>query len=133
MPASAYSSGASHNPTKLYTGYFVSAFLLSTGLTGLLAPTLLASCFGMPIASNTYASGFAQCFGSRNLTLGILNTVFLQQGNLKAAATLAGLLAVDGALDAWVTWGMAGWVWALPHVAGAAVIPFVASWMGKLG
>jgi len=120
-----------HDPNKLYAGYFVSFFLLSTGLTGLLTPTLLAACFGMPIASNTYASGFVQCFGSRNLTLGILNTVFLQQGNLKAAATLAGLLAVDGALDAVVTYGFGGWIWALPHLLGAAVIPFVSRWMAS--
>jgi len=118
-----------HDPNKLYAGYFVSAFLLSTGLAGLLTPTLLASCFGMPIASSTYASGFVQCFGSRNITLGILNTVFLQQGNLKASATLAGLLAIDGALDAVVTYNFGGVVWALPHAMGAAVIPFVSRWM----
>lgn len=119
------------DPNKLYAGYFVSLFLLSTGLTGLLTPTLLAAAFGMPIASNTHASGFVQCFGSRNLTLGILNTVFLQQGNLKASATLAGLLAIDGALDAVVTYGFGGWVWALPHVGGAVVIPFVSRWMAS--
>lgn len=119
------------DPNKLYAAYFVSAFLLGTGLTGLLTPTLLAAAFGMPISSQTYAAGFVQCFGSRNLSLGILNTVFAQQGNLKAAATLAGVLAIDGALDAVVTYSYAGVLWAVPHAAGAMVIPFVAGWMAR--
>jgi hypothetical protein len=114
---------------KVGAGYFVSAFLLGTGIVGLASPTTLALLFGMPIEPGSYAAGFVQCFGSRNLTLGILNTIFLQRGNLQAAGTLAGLLAIDGGLDAVITYNQAGALWAMPHVLGAAVIPFVSRWM----
>jgi hypothetical protein len=114
---------------KVGAGYFISAFLLGTGVVGLASPATLAYLFGMPIQSGTYAASFVQCFGSRNLTLGILNTIFLQRGNLQAAGTLAGLLAIDGGLDAIITYNQAGALWAAPHVLGAAVIPFVSRWM----
>ena len=93
---------------KLGMGYFTSAFLLSTGVVAIISPITIAAAFGMPIQANTYAAGFVQCFGSRNLTLGLLNTVFVRNGNLQAAGLLASLLAVDGLLDGIVTSQYAG-------------------------
>ena len=118
-----------HATYKLGMGYFTSAFLLSTGLVALISPTTMATGFGMPIQANTFAAGFVQCFGSRNLMLGLLNTVFVRNGNLQAAGLLASLLAVDGFLDGIVTYKYAGALASVPHVVAAAIIPFVGRWM----
>ncbi|KAF2628165.1 hypothetical protein BU25DRAFT_40891 [Macroventuria anomochaeta] len=116
-------------PFKLLANYSVTGFLLSTGLLGLLSPKTMAALFGMPIQDNTFASGFVQCMGGRNLTFGIISAIFVQRRDLRAAATMATLLAVDGCVDGWVTWRYAG-IWAaVPHFGAAAVIPFVAAWM----
>jgi len=109
----------------------IPAFLLSTGLLGLLSPTTLAAGFGMPIDSPSHAEGFVQCMGGRNLTFGLIAAIFLQRGDRKAVGTMAGLLAVDGAIDGWVCYKYAGLVAASPHWVAAAGIPFVASWMGS--
>jgi len=114
---------------KLLANYSVTAFLLSTGALALLSPTTMASLFGMPITDNTLASGFVQCMGGRNLTFGIISAIFVQKRDLKAAGTMATLLAVDGCVDGWVTWTYAGLGAALPHFGAAAVIPFVSAWM----
>ena len=114
---------------KLLANYTVTGFLLSTGLLGLLSPTTMAAGFGMPIEDDTFASGFVQCMGGRNLTFGIISAIFVAQRNLKAAATMATLLAVDGCVDGWVTWKYAGPIAAAPHFMAAAVIPFVSAWM----
>ena len=116
---------------KLLANYTVTGFLLSTGLLGLLSPTTMAAGFGMPIEDDTFASGFVQCMGGRNLTFGIISAIFVAQRNLKAAATMATLLAVDGCVDGWVTWKYAGVGAAVPHFVAAAGIPFVSAWMAS--
>lgn len=116
---------------KLLANYSVTAFLLSTGLLALLSPTTMAALFGMPTQDNTFASGFVQCMGGRNLTFGIISAIFVARRDLKAAATMAALLAVDGCVDGWVTWRYAGMGAALPHFGAAAVIPFVSAWMAS--
>ena len=116
---------------KLLANYSVTAFLLSTGLLALLSPTTMAALFGMPIQNDTFASGFVQCMGGRNLTFGIISAIFVSRRDLKAAATMATLLAVDGCVDGWVTWRYAGMGAALPHFGAAAVIPFVSAWMAS--
>lgn len=116
---------------KLLANYSVTAFLLSTGALALLSPTTMASVFGMPIAHNTFASGFVQCMGGRNLTFGIISAIFVSKRDLRAAATMATLLALDGCVDGWVTWKYAGVFAAAPHFGAAAVIPFVAAWMSS--
>jgi len=116
---------------KLLANYSVTAFLLSTGLLALLSPTTMAALFGMPIQNDTFASGFVQCMGGRNLTFGIISAIFVSRRDLKAAATMATLLAVDGCVDGWVTWRHAGMGAALPHFGAAAVIPFVSAWMAS--
>ena len=116
---------------KLLANYTVTGFLLSTGLLGLLSPITLAAGFGMPIEDDTFASGFVQCMGGRNLTFGIISGIFVAQRNLKAAATMATLLAVDGCVDGWVTWKYAGVGAAVPHFVAAGVIPFVSAWMAS--
>lgn len=120
---------AQPDPLKLGAGYFVSAFLLGTGIIGLLSPPTMSALFGMPVQSHSFAASFVQCFASRNLTLGILNTLFLQREDIRAAGLLSGLLAIDGTLDAWITWGQAGAFYAMPHIVGAAVIVPVSRWM----
>ncbi|KAF3038415.1 hypothetical protein E8E11_001542 [Didymella keratinophila] len=89
---------------KLLANYSITAFLLSTGALALLSPTTMASLFGMPIADNTFASGFVQCMGGRNLTFGIISAIFVSKRDLKAAATMATMLALDGA----AFWGCGG-------------------------
>ena len=116
---------------KLLANYSVTAFLLSTGLLALLSPTTMAALFGMPIQDDTFASGFVQCMGGRNLTFGIISAIFVSRRDLQAAATMATLLAVDGCVDGWVTWRYAGMGAALPHFGAAAVIPFVSAWMAS--
>ncbi|KAK3659763.1 hypothetical protein LTR56_001127 [Elasticomyces elasticus] len=116
---------------KLLANYGVTGFLLTTGLVGLLAPTTMAALFGMPVEADSYASGFVQCMGGRNLTFGIIAGIFLQRGDLKAVATMAGLLAVDGFIDGCVTLKHASMVAAIPHFGAAFIIPFVAMWMGS--
>jgi len=116
---------------KLLANYGVAGFLLSTGLFALFAPTTFAAGFGMPIEADTFASGFVQCMGGRNLTFGIIASIFLQRGDLRAVATMATLLAVDGVIDGLVTMRYAGWVFAAPHFGAAAIIPFVSHWMSS--
>jgi hypothetical protein len=116
---------------KLLANYSVTAFLLSTGFLALISPTTMAALFGMPIQDDTFASGFVQCMGGRNLTFGIISAIFVARRDLKAAATMATLLAVDGCVDGWVTWRYAGMGAALPHFGAAAVIPFVSAWMAS--
>jgi hypothetical protein len=116
---------------KLLTNYSVTAFLLSTGLFALLLPTTFAAGFGMPIQPNSFAEGFVQCMGGRNLTFGIIAGVFLQRKDFKAVATMATMLAVDGVVDGLVCLKYAGWVAAAPHFGAASVVPFVASWMAS--
>ena len=116
---------------KLLANYSVTAFLLSTGLLALLSPTTMAALFGMPIQDDTFASGFVQCMGGRNLTFGIISAIFVSRRDLQAAATMATLLAVDGCVDGWVTWRYAGMGAALPHFGAVAVIPFVSAWMAS--
>jgi hypothetical protein len=116
---------------KLLANYGVTGFLLSTGLFALLAPTTFAAGFGMPISADTFASGFVQCMGGRNLTFGIIAAVFLQRGDVRAVALMATMLAVDGFVDGLVTMKYAGLGFALPHFGAAAVIPFVSSWMAS--
>ena len=120
---------ADQTTLKLLAHYGVTGFLLSTGALALLSPTTMAALFGMPIQDNTFASGFVQCMGGRNLTFGIISAIFVQKRELKAAATMATLLAVDGCVDGWVTWRYAGIGAAVPHFGAAAVIPFVSAWM----
>lgn len=122
---------ADQNTLKLLANYSVISFLLSTGVLGLLSPTTMAALFGMPIQEHTFASGFVQCMGGRNLTFGIISAVFVQQRNLRAAGTMAALLAIDGCIDGWVTWKYAGIVAAAPHFGAAAAIPFVSAWMSN--
>ncbi|KAF2821189.1 hypothetical protein CC86DRAFT_110300 [Ophiobolus disseminans] len=117
------------NQLKLLANYGVTGFLLSTGLFALLAPTTFAAGFGMPVEVDTFASGFVQCMGGRNLTFGIIATIFLQKRDLKAVATMATMLAVDGAIDGLVCMKYAGLGFALPHFGAAAIVPFVANWM----
>jgi hypothetical protein len=109
--------------------YGITAFLLSTGATMLLSPTTMAAGFGMPIEDNTFAAGFVQCMGGRNLTFGIIASIFLQRGDVRAVATMATLLAVDGVVDGLVTLKYAGWGAAAPHFGAAAVVPFVSAWI----
>ncbi|TKA77906.1 hypothetical protein B0A55_03348 [Friedmanniomyces simplex] len=116
---------------KLLTAYMVTTFLLSTGALALLSPTTLALLFGMPIPPASHAAGFVQCIGGRNLTFGLISAVFVRKGDLRAVATMAGFLAVDGAVDGWVMWRYAGLVAAAPHWVAAAAVPFVARWMGS--
>jgi hypothetical protein len=122
---------SSQTDPKLLASYFVAAFLLATGLLGLLSPTTLAAGFDMPVAPDSVAAGFVQCMGGRNLTLGLIATVFLQREDRRAVATMAMLLAVDGCVDGWVCWRYAGVGAALPHFGAAAVIPFLSAWMGS--
>jgi hypothetical protein len=116
---------------KLLANYGIAGFLLSTGLVMLLSPTTMAAGFGMPIQDDTFAAGFVQCMGGRNLTLGILASLFLQRKDLRAVATMATLLAVDGLIDGFVTYKYAGVGAALPHFGAAAIIPFVSAWMSS--
>jgi hypothetical protein len=116
---------------KLLANYGVTGFLLSTGLVMLLSPTTMAAGFGMPIQDDTFAAGFVQCMGGRNLTFGIIAGIFLQRRDLRAVATMATLLAVDGVVDGLVTMKYAGWGAAAPHFGAAAVIPFVSAWMSS--
>lgn len=116
---------------KLLANYSVTTFLLTTGLLALLSPTTMAALFGMPIADNTFASGFVQCMGGRNLTFGIISGIFVQRRDLRAAATMATMLAVDGVVDGLVTWKYAGLLAAGPHFVAAAMIPFVSAWMSS--
>ena len=134
MPETLYQS---HNPLamsnqlKLLANYGVTGFLLSTGLFALLAPTTFAAGFGMPIEADTFASGFIQCMGGRNLTFGIIAGIFLQRGDVKAVALMATMLAVDGFVDGLVTMKYAGLGFAAPHFGAAAIIPFVSRWMAS--
>ncbi|KAL6710813.1 hypothetical protein ACN47E_007870 [Coniothyrium glycines] len=116
---------------KLFANYGVTSFLLSTGLLALLSPTTMASLFGMPIADNTYASGFVQCMGGRNLTFGIISGIFVARGDFKAAGTMATMLAVDGVVDGLITWKYASAGAASPHFGAAALIPFISAWMSS--
>ncbi|KAL5114076.1 hypothetical protein ACEQ8H_008053 [Pleosporales sp. CAS-2024a] len=116
---------------KLLANYGVTGFLLSTGLAFLLSPTTMAAGFGMPVQDNTFAAGFVQCMGGRNLTFGLIAGIFLQRGDLKAVATMATLLAVDGVVDGLVTYKYSGVGAALPHFGAAAMIPFVSAWMSS--
>jgi hypothetical protein len=116
---------------KLLANYGVTGFLLSTGLLALLSPTTMAALFGMPIQDDTFAAGFMQCIGGRNLTFGIIASIFLQRRDLRAVATMATLLAVDGCVDGVVTYKYSGVAAALPHFGAAAIIPFVSSWMSS--
>lgn len=116
---------------KLLANYFVTTFLLSTDALALLSSTTLASLFAMPIADNTFASGAVQCIGGRNLTFGIISAIFVPERDLRAAATMATMLALDGCVDGWVMWRYAGVVTAPPHFGAAAMIPFVAAWMSS--
>ncbi|KAF9690787.1 hypothetical protein EKO04_011135 [Ascochyta lentis] len=118
-------------PQKRLFHLFIPAFLLSTGLLGLLSPTTLASLFQMPVAPSTHAAGFVQCMGGRNLTFGLISAVFVRRGDWGAAATMAGFLAVDGVVDGWVAWGYAGFGAAVPHFLAAAGVPFLAVWMAE--
>lgn len=114
---------------KLLANYGVTGFLLGTGVVGLFSPTTMAALFGMPVHENTFAAGFVQCMGGRNLTFGIISSIFLQRGDLQAVGTMASLLAVDGCVDGWVTLKYAGGLAATPHFVAAAIIPFVSRWM----
>jgi hypothetical protein len=116
---------------KLLANYGVTGFLLSTGLLALLSPTTMAALFGMPIQDDTFAAGFMQCIGGRNLTFGIIASIFLQRRDLRAVATMATLLAVDGCIDGVVTYKYSGVGAALPHFGAAAIIPFVRAWMSS--
>lgn len=116
---------------KLLANYGVTGFLLSTGLLALISPTTMAAGFGMPIQDNTFASGFVQCMGGRNLTFGIIAAIFLQRRDLRAVATMATLLAVDGCVDGLVSYKYSGAVAAAPHFIAAAIIPFVSAWMSS--
>jgi hypothetical protein len=122
---------SNQNSLKLVANYFVTGFLLSTGLTALLSPTTFAAGFGMPIEDNTFAAGFMQCVGGRNLTFGVIASIFLQRRDLKAVATMATMLAIDGCVDGLVTYKYSGVGAALPHFGAAAIIPFVANWMSN--
>jgi hypothetical protein len=124
-------TSANMSNLKLLANCGVTGFLLSTGLVMLLSPTTMAAGFGMPIQDDTFAAGFVQCMGGRNLTLGIMATIFLQRGDLRAVATMATLLAVDGLVDGLVTYKYAGVGAALPHFGAAAIIPFVSAWMSS--
>lgn len=108
-------SNTSQNQLKVLANYSICAFLLSTGLFALLLPTSFAAGFGMPIQPNTFAAGFVQCMGGRNLTLGILASVFAKGGDWKSVGLVALLLGVDGVVDGWVVGRYAGWVFAAPH------------------
>ncbi|CAN9482036.1 unnamed protein product [Alternaria alternata] len=116
---------------KLLANYGVTGFLLSTGLFALLAPTTFAAGFGMPVPADSFASGFVQCVGGRNLTFGIIAAIFLQRGDVRAVSLMATMLAVDGVVDGLVTMKHAGMGFALPHFGAAAIIPFVSSWMAS--
>lgn len=116
---------------KLLANYSVTSFLLTTGLLALLSPTTLAALFGMPIQDDTFAAGFVQCMGGRNLTFGLISAIFVQRRDFRAAATMATMLAVDGVVDGLVTAKYAGWGPASPHFVAAGLIPFVSAWMSK--
>lgn len=116
---------------KLAANYFVAGFLLSTGATALLSPTTLAAGFGMPVEDGTFAAGFIQCMGGRNLTFGIISAIFVQRGDFRSAGTMATLLALDGFVDGLVTYRYAGWLASAPHFVAAAIIPFVSGWMSS--
>lgn len=122
---------SNQNSLKLLANYSVTGFLLSTGLVGLLSPKTLAAGFGMPIEDDTFAAGFVQCMGGRNLTFGIIASIFLQRRDLRAVATMATLLAVDGCVDGLVTYKYANVAAALPHFGAAAIIPFISAWMSS--
>lgn len=114
--------------------YAVASFLLSTGLVGLLSPTTMATGFGMPVKADSFAAGFVRCMGGRNLTFGIIASIFLSRGDLRAVATMATMLAVDGVVDGLVTYsyaqnGVDGVIFAAPHFIAAALIPFLSAWM----
>lgn len=114
---------------KLLTLRFIPLFLLSTGLLALLSPTTMATLFGMPIESSTFAAGFVQCMGGRNFTFGIIASMLLVRREYKSVARMAGCLAVDGAVDGFVTLKYAGWVAAAPHFGAAVLVPFLSGWM----
>lgn len=116
---------------KLLANYGVTGFLLGTGLLALSSPTSMAAGFGMPIQDDTFAAGFVQCMGGRNLTFGIIASIFLQRRDLRAVATMATLLAVDGVIDGLVTYKYSSVAAALPHFVAAAIIPFVSAWMSS--
>lgn len=118
---------------KLLANYGVTGFLLSTGLVGLLSPTTMAAGFGMPIEDETFAAGFVQCMGGRNLTFGIIASIFLQRRDIRAVATMATMLAVDGVVDGLITYKYAdaSVLAAAPHFIAAAVIPFISAWMSS--
>ncbi|KAH7071981.1 hypothetical protein BKA63DRAFT_567907 [Paraphoma chrysanthemicola] len=116
---------------KLLANYGVTGFLLGTGVFAIFSPTTFAAGFGMPIQDDTFAAGFVQCMGGRNLTFGIIASIFLQRRDLKAVATMATLLAVDGVVDGLVCLKYASGIAALPHFGAAAVIPFVSAWMSS--
>lgn len=118
---------------KLLANYGVVGFLLSTGLVGLLSPTTMAAGFGMPVEADSFAAGFVQCMGGRNLTFGIIASIFLQRRDLRAVATMATMLAVDGVVDGLVTYKYAdaAVLAAAPHFVAAAIIPFISAWMSS--
>lgn len=83
----------------------------------------------MPVEDGTFAAGFIQCMGGRNLTFGIISAIFVQRGDFRSAGTMATLLALDGFVDGLVTYRYAGWLASAPHFVAAAIIPFVSGWM----
>ncbi|KAK0251046.1 hypothetical protein LTR91_005750 [Friedmanniomyces endolithicus] len=116
-------------PAKRLFAYTIPAFLLLTGAVALLSPTTLASAFGMPIPAHSHAAGFVQCIGGRNLTFGLISAVFAAREDLRALGTMAGFLALDGAVDGWVCWKYAGLMAAAPHWVAAVGVPFVGMWL----
>jgi len=116
---------------KRLLSYAISAFLLGTGALGLTMPQALALLFGQSVAPGSSAYAFVQCMASRNFSLGIAVAECTRRGNWHAVSTLAGVLALDGCVDAWVTYRQAGWMWAAPHALGGLGIPFVARWLGN--
>jgi hypothetical protein len=46
--------------------------------------------------------------GGRNLTFGIIASIFLQRGDRRSVGTMATMLAVDGVIDGLVTMKYAG-------------------------
>jgi len=119
------------NTTSIKTtiGYFVSAFLLTTGLVALASPTTLAAGFGQPTPPHTTAAAFVQCFGARNFTVGIAVAALTRKRNWQAVGLITALLAIDGFSDAWVCWREAGFLWAVPHLIPSVVIPFIGRWV----
>jgi hypothetical protein len=105
--------------------------LLSTSLFALLTPITFGAGFGMPIPADTFAFGFVQCMGGRNLTFGIITGIFLQQGDVRAVALMATMLAVDELVDELVTMNYAEVGYALPHLGADAIILFLSRWMAN--